>query len=198
MTRLNQGLMLLVAALLVALAALLLIRNTDRVNERSSVAAPPPGGDFVLTMQDATFQLSDYAGQIVVMYFGYTYCPDVCPTSLAVMNQSIRQLSDEQQAAIVPVFISVDPQRDTPERLHEYAQFFHPRLQGITGTVAELQRVGQQYGVAWHYGTPDESGRYSVDHSSSLYVIDRTGQLAHIVHHDQRPDALLKALQDTL
>lgn len=195
MTRLNQGLMLVVVALLVTLVALMLIRNSNAVSDRSPLVAPPPGGDFTLTMNDETFHLSDHVGQIVVLYFGYTYCPDVCPTSLAVVAQSMRQLPSDQQAAIVPVFVSVDPARDTPERLREYAEFFHPNVRGVTGTGQELQRAGAQYGVAWRFGDPDDAGRYAVDHSSNLYVIDRTGQLAHIVHHDQRPDTLLRALE---
>ncbi|MFY0665939.1 MAG: SCO family protein [Natronospirillum sp.] len=192
----NRILAVIVGLLATVLLIVLLLRDSHA--PLSTLAAAPVGGDFSLTTPESEFRLSDYRGQIVVIYFGYTYCPDICPTALAVMNQSIRQLSIEQQNNIVPVFVSVDPQRDTPERLQEYVQFFHPSLIGVTGTESELQQAGRQYGVAWHFAEPDAQGRYAVDHSSSLYVIDQQGGLADIVYHDQRPDTLLRSLQSVL
>ncbi|WLD56779.1 SCO family protein [Salinispirillum sp. LH 10-3-1] len=192
----NRILAVIVGLLATVLLIVLLLRDSHA--PLSTLAAAPVGGDFSLTTPESEFRLSDYRGQIVVVYFGYTYCPDICPTALAVMSQSIRQLPVDQQDSVVPLFISVDPERDTPERLQEYVQFFHPNLMGVTGTESELQQAGRQYGVAWHFAEPDAQGRYAVDHSSSLYVIDRQGGLADIVYHDQRPDTLLRSLQSVL
>lgn len=196
MTAFNRVLAISVGLLAMVLVAVLLLRDSG--TPLNTLATPPSGGDFSLTTPESEFRLSDYRGQVVVIYFGYTYCPDICPTALAVMNQSIRQLPVDQQDNVVPVFVSVDPHRDTPERLQEYVQFFHPNLIGVTGTESELQQAGRQYGVAWHFAEPDAQGRYAVDHSSSLYVLNQQGELADIVYHDQRPETLLRSLQAVL
>lgn len=193
----NKSLVLLIVLLAAVLGGMVVLPKVTQM-PTNIIAAPPSGGDFLLTMPQSTFELADQRGKIVVMYMGYTYCPDICPTSLAVIGQSVRQLSAEEQAEVVQLFVSVDPERDNPERLAEYAGFFHPDMLGVTGTRNELEALGKLYGAAWHFAESDASGRYAVDHSSNLYVIDRNGELVDVVFHSQRPDTLVLALRRLL
>jgi copper(I)-binding protein len=94
----------------------------------------PAGGDFTLSAADGRFSLADHRGQVVVLAFGYTSCPDICPTSLATLGAALKATPPEVAEQVVPVFVSVDPDRDTVERLAGYVRYFHPRLRGITGT----------------------------------------------------------------
>ena len=151
--QLEKALWVLIAVLLVAVVAVALFWTNDQQTTDSHtqlpLAAAPSGGDFQLSRTGDSFALADYRGQVVLLYFGYTYCPDVCPTSLALMRQALNQLAPEQLARVQGVFVSVDPERDTPERLKEYAGFFHPRIIGVSGSEEQLALAGRLYGAAW-------------------------------------------------
>ena len=103
----------------------------ERPIPRAAIAA---GGDFTLQSAAGPVSLKDYRGKLVLVYFGYTFCPDICPTSLAATAEGLKQLTPEELARVAMIFVSVDPKRDTPERLKEYAEFFHPAIVGVTGT----------------------------------------------------------------
>jgi protein SCO1/2 len=90
-------------------------------------APPMPGGDFILQSHKGPIKLSDFRGKVVLIYFGYTYCPDICPTALALTSSALKELNESELAQIQTLFISVDPERDTPERLDEYTHFGHHR-----------------------------------------------------------------------
>ena len=116
-----------------------------------------------------------YRGQVAVLYFGYTHCPDVCPTTLAhltVVLQNLGQLADRVRV----LFVSVDPRRDTPAVLREYVHAFGPHIVGLTGTPDEIARVAKRYRVAYSYGRPDAQGNYTVNHSAALFVFDAQGR----------------------
>lgn len=152
------------------------------------------GGDFTLTRTDGTpFSSQTLRGQVVVLSFGYTSCPDVCPTTLGTVGMLLRKLGDRAEQ-VAPVFISVDPQRDKPAQLREYLSYFHPSIIGLTGTQAQLQRVAQQFGTSIRYHAPTESGTYEVDHSGSIYIIDRDGQLRRIVPYGMPPEQLIESV----
>jgi protein SCO1/2 len=116
----------------------------ERPIPRAAIAV---GGDFTLQSAAGPVSLKDYRGKLVLVYFGYTYCPDICPTSLAATAEGLKQLTPEEQARVAMIFISVDPKRDTPERLKEYAEFFHPAIVGVTGTAETIADVARRYGV---------------------------------------------------
>ncbi len=116
-----------------------------------------------------------YRGQVAVLYFGYTHCPDVCPTTLAhltVVLQNLGPLADRVRV----LFVSVDPRRDTPAVLREYVHAFGPHIVGLTGTPDEIARVAKRYRVAYSYGRPDAQGNYTVNHSAALFVFDAQGR----------------------
>jgi protein SCO1/2 len=124
-----------------------------------------------------TFRLSDYQGKVVLLFFGYTSCPDVCPTTLGDMKQVRERLSEEAEQVQV-VFVTVDPQRDTAERLASYLSLFDPSDIGLTGSEEQLDPVWQAYGVYRAIDTSTQTATgYLVDHSSRVYLIDRQGNL---------------------
>jgi protein SCO1/2 len=140
------------------------------------IQSPEPAPAFTLQSADGPVSPSDFEGQVVVLFFGYTFCPDVCPTTLADLAGAMRLLGDEADDVQV-VFVSVDPARDTPERLAEYVSSFDPRFIGITGTEAEVAAAAAVYGIFYekHEGTP--ASGYLVDHTATAMVIDRKGRL---------------------
>jgi len=149
------------------------------------------GGDFQLSSVDGERKLSDFKGEVVLIYFGFISCPDVCPTSLAVMRQAIDQLSEEQREKVRGLFISVDPERDTVDELNAYTQYFSDRIIGVTGSTEEIDSVVKQYGAYYKFVQLDDSALgYTVDHSARIYLIDPEGQLADILAHDVNPNEL--------
>lgn len=157
------------------------------------------GGDFTLESINGPVSLADYRGKYVVIYFGYTSCPDICPTSLGALSQAMRQLTPEELESVQGVFISVDPERDTPEKLQEYAHYFHPNMIGVTGSLEELNRVANQYGVYFHKVEIENSSLgYAVDHTSTIFLVDPEGKLRDIIQHSDSPDNILGKIRDAM
>ncbi|MGE5386553.1 MAG: SCO family protein [Betaproteobacteria bacterium] len=177
----------LVAGLLVVLAGFAL--------RWPSAPAPGSGGDFALQTQDGPISLAGLRGKVVLLYFGYTYCPDVCPTALTSYGAALRRLSPETLERVAVVFVSVDPERDTLPHLKEYAAFFHPKIIGATGTPTQIQTIARQYGVFYVKRAVNESGNYSVDHTSESYLIAPDGHLAERLPHGASPEVLATAIQ---
>lgn len=137
-----------------------------------------PAADFILAASDGSrFRLGDQRGRVVVLFFGYTFCPDVCPLTLSEMAQVRARLGDRADRLRV-VFITVDPERDTVDRLRVYVGAFHRSFLGLTGTPEALARVRQAYGaVAERRTVPGTRAAYLVDHSAFVYVVDPEGRL---------------------
>ena len=157
------------------------------------------GGDF--TMQSATgpVSLSDFKGKLVLLYFGYTYCPDVCPTSLASTAEGLRQLTPAELAKVAMIFISVDPKRDTPARLKEYAEFFHPSIVGVTGSAEVIAEAAKRYGVFYAEQKVATAGDgYVVDHSSDTFIVAPDGTVVGKIAHATPPDQVAVAIRKYL
>lgn len=138
----------------------------------------PPAPEFVLTRDDGTsFQLSENRGDIVLLFFGYTSCPDVCPTTLAELNQALERLKDEDADRVQVVFITVDPERDTPERAQEYVNHFNTSFVGLSGTEEELSKVWDDYGVFREIVDGESAAGYIVNHTARVTLIDGAGNL---------------------
>ncbi len=113
------------------------------------------------------------------MFFGFTHCPDICPTTLLSMNQVAKRL---QQASIRYVFVSLDPKRDTPEKMKEYVSFFNPDFIGLTGKKADIDQLSEALGIIYDYEGDVEAGKYTVNHYAAILVIDPKGRVrAHIL-----------------
>ncbi|MFT5722610.1 MAG: protein SCO1/2 [Motiliproteus sp.] len=157
------------------------------------------GGAFSLHHLSGPVALADFSGKGVVMMFGYTSCPDVCPTGLATLAAALDRLSTQQQQQIQPLFISVDPERDTLKKLDQYSRYFYPGLLGITGSNAELDPVVSAYGAFYRrVEMPSSALVYGVDHSARIYLINRRGQLVKLLNHNTNAAELAEALNQLL
>jgi len=152
------------------------------------------GGDFGLQSMNGPVSLGDYRGKVVLIYFGYTWCPDICPTNLALMSAAFGEMESELLKQVQGIFISVDPKRDSVERLSEYTNFFHENIVGITGSETEISELAARYGVAYRLVNQDSATNYVVDHSSETYVINPQGELADILPHAASPEMITKAI----
>ncbi len=159
---------------------------------------PGMGGDFTLKSARGPVSLSDFRGKVVALYFGYTSCPDVCPTSLGALAAALRGLTPEELAQVQPIFVSVDPERDTPEKLAEYARYFHPSLIGLTGPLPKLKEIAHRYGAYFRKAPVTGSLGYAVDHSSVIYLIDRRGVLVDMIQHSDSPQVIRARLRKVL
>ena len=199
----QKSLLLGVIALLAGLLAWMLfgwqpVDQADHDHREMALKGAPKGGDFTLQGPAGPLSLADYRGQVVLLYFGYTWCPDICPTNLSLFSQVLNELSDEELARVQPIFVSVDPRRDTIERLKEYTEYFHPRLVGITGSEHQVAQTAALYGVAYRLVNPETEANYAVDHSADTYLIDPQGRLVDTLPHGSSPETLLEKLRTLL
>lgn len=166
-------------ALLLGLVALFATRvlGLSYTFKGSLIDPPLPAEDFTLKDQHGqTFHLGGHRGEVVLIFFGYTHCPDVCPVTLADFRQIKEQLGDKADR-VKFVFVTVDPERDTPERIAQHLANFDPDFIGLTGEPEELRAVWDAYGV---YADKSEAGSasgYLVDHTARVYVVDGSGNL---------------------
>ncbi|UFW48617.1 MULTISPECIES: SCO family protein [Bradyrhizobium] len=137
----------------------------------------PVGGPFELIDQTGKPRSDrDFRGRLMLVYFGFTYCPDVCPTDLMAIGQALEQLGPDADA-VQPVFITLDPERDTAEHLAEYVPMFHPRLLGLTGSLDAIGAAAEAYKVYFaKIPIGKDAGEYTVDHTSFIYLMDRDGK----------------------
>ena len=137
----------------------------------------PVGGPFVLTDHAGKPRTDrDFRGMLMLVYFGFTYCPDVCPTDLMAIGQALERLGPDADA-VQPVFITLDPERDTAEHLAEYVPLFHPRLLGLTGSLDAIGTAADAYKVYFAKVTTGKNADdYTVDHTAYIYLIDRDGK----------------------
>ncbi len=140
------------------------------------IQSPDTAHNFTLSSAAGKVPLSDFRGKLVLIYFGYTFCPDICPATLANVGQALRELGDDAEDVQL-IMISLDPERDTPEKLAAYVAHFHPSFIGATGTPEELAEVATLYGVFYQKTEGSAASGYLIDHTATLMVIDREGYL---------------------
>jgi cytochrome oxidase Cu insertion factor (SCO1/SenC/PrrC family) len=157
------------------------------------------GGAFTLTNQDGqTVHDTDLRGQILVVFFGFSHCPDVCPTGLSTITAALNQLSKTKQEHITPLFITVDPARDTPSVLKTYLESFHPRFIGLTGTEQALKVVLDAYRVFRNATPKNNIGEYMMEHSSIIYIMGKDGKFITHLSHTDTPEVLAQTLDKLL
>lgn len=157
------------------------------------------GGPFTLTDQHgAAVTERDFAGRYMLIYFGYTYCPDFCPMSLSNMTQALDLLPPEQAEQVVPIFITVDPERDTVAQLAEYAPLFHPRLVALTGSPAATKAAAQAYRVYFAKAGDDDSDAYLMDHSTFIYLMGPDGRYVRHFAHNAAPEEIAAAIETSI
>ncbi len=162
------------------------------------------GGPFTLVNQDGgTVTQADFRGRYMLVYFGYTFCPDICPTTLSNMAEALDMIGDKA-AAVTPVFISMDPARDTPEQMKMYIKYFDPRLVGLTGSqeqVAAVVEAYKAYSVRADEGKDSggsDDGEYLIDHSASVYLMGSDGEFVFHFNQGVSAEELAKRLEEFL
>jgi protein SCO1/2 len=182
------------------LAALLLAACTPAgAGDAPPLQGARLGGPFTLTDQNGR-RTSDagFKGRYRLVYFGYTYCPDVCPVDLQQIGLALRNLEKEEPelaARVQPIFITTDPERDTPAVLKEYVAAFHPRLLGLTGSPQQIAAVGKAYGVWAAKRDAEGASDYLVDHSRMAVLFGPKGEPIAILPHQEGADAILAELK---
>ena len=141
----------------------------------------------------------DFRGKYMLVYFGYTFCPDVCPTSLGIVSNALDLLNDEQLAKLTPVFITVDPERDTVEVMADYVRHFHDDMVGLTGTPEQVKAAAKAYRAYFAKTNADDpDGYYLMDHSSFTYLIGPDGRYVTHFNHGTEPEKMAARLAELL
>lgn len=154
-------------------------------------AGAPLGGDFTLqNTKGEAVSLSSFRGKVVLLYFGFTYCPEMCPTELLQFQKLLSLLPPEKRVLVQPIFVSVDPKRDTVEVLDPYILNFGREIIALTGDEHELRKATKRYGAEFRY-VPSGSS-YTVDHTVNTYLIDTQGNLARIIPYGTPTEVMLK------
>lgn len=171
-------LLVAVAAVVALVAAVALFLQTGKPARDPKL---PQGADFILQSMAGPFDSTSMRGKVLLVYFGYTNCPDVCPASLSVGGQALNALSAEERARVKLVMVSVDPERDTLAHLQEYTAFFHPEMIGVTGTPEQIATLAKAFGAGYIKQPAKADGSYAVDHTVSTYVVGPDGRLMAVL-----------------
>lgn len=163
-----------------------------------TLAPAPTGGDFELEGPQGPVALRDFRGKLVLLQFGYTYCPDICPTALMEIAQAFAELSPDQLARVQAIFVSVDPERDDVARLREYTAFFHPNILGLTGPLPRIRAAAERFGAVFSRQDDASAGGYVIDHSALTYVIDPAGKLVAALPHATPASLLAQEIRNHL
>jgi protein SCO1/2 len=182
--------------LLFAAAALLAACSPETPKFRGTdVTGADFGKELALTGHDGKPRsLADFRGKVVVLFFGYTHCPDICPSTLADMAAVMKQLGSDA-ARVQVLFVTLDPERDTPDVLANYAPAFDPGFLGLYGDAAATQRAAKEFKIFYEKRPGGAPGAYTVDHSAQSYVLDAQGRLRLFVRHERMAQDLAEDLR---
>jgi len=163
-------------------------------NEEAPLAGAAIGGGFTLINQDGEkVSDTDFAGKYRIIYFGYSYCPDVCPVDLQRLMQGLA-LAEKSDPALAdkvqPIFITIDPERDRPEQLKQYVSAFHPRLIGLTGSVDEIAEVAKKYLIIYDKREAEDTSEYLMDHGRQAYLFGPQGEPIALLPFDGTPQQI--------
>ena len=152
------------------------------------------GGPFTLVDHTGrTVTERDFAGRPLLVYFGFTYCPDVCPTELGTIAAALDAMGTAGER-VTPVFVSIDPERDTPAAMADYVARFHPRMVGLTGSAEQVAQAARAYRVYYAKVRPRDSSDYLMDHSSFIYLVGRDGRVRSLFRPETTPEAIAAAV----
>ncbi len=187
---------LLLPTVLLATLALAGCSGSDLTWKNHDIRGLMPDLVFNLTGSDGKpVTQQDFRGYVTLLYFGYTHCPDVCPTTVATVVHALREMKDKA-GDVRFLFVSVDPKRDSPAGLGSYLQAFDaPQLVGLTGTQQQLQALAKRYRVSYSYDKPDAHGNYGVNHSAAIFVFDRKGRVSLVMNYRNGADAIAHDLK---
>lgn len=177
-------------------------RGAGVSGETRSSGAALIGGPFTLLDQDGQARTeADFAGRHMLIYFGYTYCPDFCPTTLNVMTQALDKLAETAPDAVeqvVPVFITIDPERDTVEAMKAYVTHFHSNFVGLTGSEEQVAAAAKAYRIFYQKVEDESAGEYLMDHSTFTYLMGPDGGYSTHFAHNTTPEAMAEKIAELI
>ena len=193
---LGRAFWVMMAVGLVLLGGVLYV--TNRMAREGQEQVAQLGGPFELTdMNGRRFTEANLKGKYTLLYFGYTFCPDICPTELTIIAETLDRLGDLRKKFRV-VMVSVDPERDTPEVLKEYMSNFGPEFIGLTGTPEQIRKMAKQW-RAYYRKVPDPNGEgYSMDHSAVTYLLDTNGKYLRHFAYGTPPERMAKGILEAI
>ncbi len=168
------------------------------VDTKSGQYVDPPGGDFTLQSKDGPVSLSDSDGKVRLLYFGYTFCPDVCPTSLARIGAAFKKLNEEELKQVQGILVSVDPDRDTVEKLADYTKYFHPKIVGVTGKKEQIDEIAKRYDVKYRKAEGSTAASYLVDHTAYIFVLDKKGKISEYLPHAVQVERAVEVIRNLI
>lgn len=155
-----------------------------------------PELEFELTATDGeSFTPDEKSGQVRLLFFGFTHCPDICPATMSRLQSAVKRMPEDMQDRVTLLFVSVDPERDSPERIGEYVDFYGDNIVGLTSDEKTLRDLAKRYRTTFGYGKPDEDGDYDVSHSSAVYVFDGEGRARLLIRSDQSVEQISEDLE---
>lgn len=182
--------------LVIILSALLLSGCGEQSWQTKDISGLMPPLKFELTDENGrTVSAQDYRGKPVLLFFGFTHCPDICPTTLGRLATISNKLDEETQEDLRVLFVSVDPARDDPQTLQQYTNAFGPQFVGLTGDKAKLDALTRRYRVTYGYGEKDENGNYEVSHSSAVFAFNRAGEVQLLIRNSDPMAAVVADLR---
>lgn len=188
----------LAAGLLVALVTWL-AGCSDPAWQTKDISGLMPPLEFELTGESGEeVEAQAFRGDTTLLFFGFTHCHDVCPTTMAHLDSLMSELDEDARDDLRVLFVSVDPARDDPEALREFTANFGPEFVGLTGNEAQLDELTRRYRVTYGYGEKDETGHYMVSHPSAIFAFDRSGEARLLIRQDDERDDVLSDLRRLL
>jgi protein SCO1/2 len=188
----------IIGAVAVLVGGISLTRGMLRAPDSSSDKTFDLGGPFQLTAHDGqTVNQGSWPGKLLLISFGYRFCPDICPTALQTMATTLDLLKRDADQ-IQPLFISVDPERDTPHTLAEFVPLFHPRLVGLTGTPEQIAAVAKSFAAYYRKSGGSDPANYTVDHSAYIYLADGRGKVVTVFPHNAAPEEMAASVRTVL
>ena len=176
-----------------AVATLMLLAPQQRANVTASGTAQIGGAFSLIGTKGETVTDKDFRGKYMLIYFGYTFCPDVCPTELSAISEALDKLGPLANR-ITPLFISIDPERDRPKLVGEYVSNFYKTYVGLTGSKAQIKQVTKAYKVFYSKGKSTEPGEYTMDHSSIIYLMDPKGEYVAFFSYGTAPKIMAQKM----
>ena len=196
--------LLIVAAVLVAFAATLFVLGWKSAGNAAKeqglgYSSETVGGDFTLTSADGPVALKGMRGSVVLLFFGYTSCPAACPTTLTMVKEALARLDKKEADRVRILFITIDPERDSAQKLKEYVAYFHPNIIGLTGSRDEIVDVADQYGVLFFKEeVADSALGYTFLHDTRIRLVTPEGSLGEAISHDTMPEEMAQRIRSYL
>lgn len=154
------------------------------------------GGAFTLTNQNGEkVSDTDFKGKLMLVYFGFTNCPMICPTDLAVITGVLDELSEGELEKIQPIFITIDPERDTVAQIKTHLENFHPKIQGLTGSAEEIAAAANAYRVFYQKVEAEDLAQYQMNHSAFMYLMDKNGEYITHFRHKQPVEEIVASVR---